>query len=460
MKEKKNIDRLFQEQLKDFEATPNSQVWQNIQAELNQEKKKRRLLPFWLKYAGIAAALVLGVFMLKTGFQKDLTPTNTPIVKGQDSNQNRSIDKDPSIKKEAKIIQEEALVTNENIPSKNEANQINTNTKRNKYNSTQNKSPKENTANEKNDVVAQQRTLLAENNSKTTKDLLETVVKNNTESKVVDATNANADKKEAATKTVEEKNELEEILKTKTEKKTELASISKNKWQITPNIAPIYLNTNSGGSAIDNQFSDNEKTAEKSLSYGLGINYAINSKIAIRTGINKVVLGYNTTDITYSPGLATNSITTINYLPSNAVEIKNEASFNTLNSTEKSIQNTTTGSINQTMGYYEFPLEISYSLLDKKFGISLIGGFSTLFLDENKISLVSSQSNVELGEANNLNKIHLSSNFGVGFKYQLFPSIQFHFEPTIKYQMNTFSSQSNNFKPVFLGLYSGVSYRF
>ena len=33
MKEKKNIDRLFQEQLRDFEATPDNQVWLNIEAE-------------------------------------------------------------------------------------------------------------------------------------------------------------------------------------------------------------------------------------------------------------------------------------------------------------------------------------------------------------------------------------------------------------------------------------------
>ena len=34
-------------------------------------------------------------------------------------------------------------------------------------------------------------------------------------------------------------------------------------------------------------------------------------------------------------------------------------------------------------------LELSYKILDKKFGIDLIGGVSTLFLNANSISLIS-----------------------------------------------------------------------
>ncbi|MGA9636894.1 hypothetical protein [Flavobacterium sp.] len=463
MKEKKNIDRLFQEQLKDFEATPNNQIWLNIEAELKKDKKKRRIIPLWFQYSGIAGALILGLFIMKTGFQKEVLPTNTSVVKSQDTNQSRSIDNETSIKKDVKIIEEEAMVIKEIIPSKKNSKQNNLRSISQKYKekNTYSFTKKENIQEIKNNpIVHQQASQLAENKSTNKQSLGNSVLEDNNNTTILDPKIASSDTKKTITNTKEETNDLEDILKTKTEKKTEIASVSKSRWLITPNIAPVYLNTSSGGSAIDNQFSNNEKVAETGLSYGLGIHYAINSKIAIRTGINKVVLGYNTNNIDYAPGLTTNSIATIDYLPSNAIEIRNKASFSALNSTEKNIQKNTTGAINQQMGYYEFPLEISYSLLDKKFGISIIGGFSSLFLDENKIYLVSSQSNVELGEANNLNKIHLSSNFGIGFKYQLIPSIQLNFEPTIKYQMNTFTSQSNNFKPFFIGLYSGISYRF
>src|SRR5690554_3098871 len=60
MSDKKHIDRIFQEKFKDFEATPNPQVWNNIQNKLNKPKKDRKkVLPFWYKLAGVAALLLL-----------------------------------------------------------------------------------------------------------------------------------------------------------------------------------------------------------------------------------------------------------------------------------------------------------------------------------------------------------------------------------------------------------------
>ena len=98
-------------------------------------------------------------------------------------------------------------------------------------------------------------------------------------------------------------NELDEILKKKTDQKKEVVAMQQlDRWQITPNIAAVYLNPNSGGSAIDAQFSENQKTAENSLSFGVGIHYAVSKKMALRSGINKLSLGYNTNNIIYSTG--------------------------------------------------------------------------------------------------------------------------------------------------------------
>ena len=156
-------------------------------------------------------------------------------------------------------------------------------------------------------------------------------------------------------------------------------------------------------------------------------------------------------------------ITTINYDPNNEIKIVTADAANAnnlLTSSEKGLQKTDTGALNQKMGYYEFPIELSYTLSNKKIGINLIGGVSTLFLNENKISMVSTQTNVAIGEAKNLNKVHLSTNVGVGFNYQFIKSFQLNFEPIVKYQFNTFTKDDNNFKPLFLGLYTGVSYSF
>jgi hypothetical protein len=59
---------------------------------------------------------------------------------------------------------------------------------------------------------------------------------------------------------------------------------------------------------------------------------------------------------------------------------------------------------------FKVPVEISYLLLDKKTGIHVIVGFSTLLLDTNKIALQSSETNLPLGQAINLdNKFYNKS---------------------------------------------------
>ena len=79
MKEKKNIDRLFQEQFRGFEETPNNQVWLNIEAEL-KKNKNRKVLPIWFKYTGIAAAFFLVLFILNTDQTFDLKTENRIIL--------------------------------------------------------------------------------------------------------------------------------------------------------------------------------------------------------------------------------------------------------------------------------------------------------------------------------------------------------------------------------------------
>ena len=127
---------------------------------------------------------------------------------------------------------------------------------------------------------------------------------------------------------------------------------------------------------------------------------------------------------------------------------------------ELAFQNKDDGYLSQQMSYMEVPVEVSYKLLDRKFGIQFITGVSTLFLNDNKVSVMSNGLSTTVGEANNLNKVHFSTNIGLGFKYSFWKSFEANFEPTFKYQINTFNENSGGFKPYIIGLYSGLSYKF
>ena len=58
MRDFKNIDRLYQENLKDFEVFPPNRSWDAIEKQLVNSPKKRRY-PIWLKISSIAALLML-----------------------------------------------------------------------------------------------------------------------------------------------------------------------------------------------------------------------------------------------------------------------------------------------------------------------------------------------------------------------------------------------------------------
>ena len=254
-----------------------------------------------------------------------------------------------------------------------------------------------------------------------------------------------------------EKNELEELLN---EKEKQIAKEQKlNRWQVTPNLAPIYFGSFENGSPLDNALDENTKSYNNNISYGVAVDYAVSKKVKIRTGVNAFTVNYNTNDITFfqnsNARMMRNVDPTLQGSLIEIVPIKNVVT--TFNRTQGE-QNL--GVLNQKMGYIEMPFEVSYKLVDKKFGVEILGGMSTLFLNENEVFLQTDDMTMKIGEATNLNSVHFSTNFGVGLNYGFLKNFQARIEPTFKYQLNTFTRDSQNFKPYIFGIYTGVSYRF
>lgn len=263
-------------------------------------------------------------------------------------------------------------------------------------------------------------------------------------------------------------NALEELLNEKENKVTKEPKL--NRWQITSNVAPIYFGSTSGGSPIDSTFSGNPKQYDTQVSYGIGASYAISKRLSVRTGINKVALSYDTNDVELYASIDNGGLKnvdmpagneTLNFARNTATARGSEANrMQSAMVTGELVTDKFSGTINQKMGYIEVPVELSYALIDKKFGVNVIAGVSTLFLSDNQIVLTSEGMRTDLGKANNLNQTHFSSNVGLGVKYRFLKSFEANFEPIFKYQINTFSKDSGDFKPYFFGLYTGISFRF
>jgi hypothetical protein len=93
-------------------------------------------------------------------------------------------------------------------------------------------------------------------------------------------------------------------------------------------------------------------------------------------------------------------------------------------------------------------------------GLNVIGGFSSFFLNSNELFSETNDSRTLIGEAVNVNRVSYSANFGLGLHYKMTKKINFNFEPMFKYQINTFNNTSGDFKPFFIGVYTGVGFKF
>lgn len=555
MKDKKNIERLFQEKFKDFEQHPPLDAWKNIENRLQNKKKKRRIIPIWLKSTGIAAGILIAIGLFNffnnqsnVFIKQTIDDTNTPTVfknnntnetSKEDTNKLNLQDKVNSSNNENEIIRGNEIVTqkNKNTNSNDliisKTNQpIVLQNKRNENNATDYKvnSNKNSLVNRvfnlnsedsnmlSNDVQVQLSTLkkphLISPNSNKNKNafihndiqfnesIIDKLVVANNENENIDdfqsnneeilptlvinddvlnaatildtnkinqvlVTNENIQDSVAVVVEKTEQNELEKLLMQKEEGENadEKEKEKRSKWVISTNAAPVYFNSFSEGSPLDAQFTSNDKSYNTSVSYGVGLGYNLSSKWTIRSGINKFDMSYSTQDVYFSPVLKTE----VNNYSMNTLQVSRNSNsqymlfYNKTEDTFGDVENFSSdekGNLNQEISYYEVPLELTFKVLDKKFGVNLIGGMSTLILQRNTVILESSGLQMQIGEANNLNKLNFSGNIGVGFRYSFWKSFNANFEPVLKYQFNTFNDNAGNFKPYIVGLYTGLSYSF
>ncbi len=415
MLERKNIDRVFQESFKDLEIHPSKQVWNNIENSLNETNYKKTI-SLWQRLSGVAIILVLflmGNILYNTSRLDNPTIKVSNIDTGDFNFNNNNTE----IQNPKNIILVENKKTNKS--------------KQNKKNPIYIKNPNN-------------KVIVTNTDISTIYESIENKYIINKEDfiKEININNSIANN---------EANKIEETLKLSDNKK----------WSVGPTVAPVYYNSLQSGSPLNDNLSNSAKTADDALSVGIRINYQLTKKIQLQSGVNKVELAYNTKNVNAYISTAKNARNNINTNKSGIILTPSINNRNTdlsqANTLNKSNIN---GDLNQSIEYFELPLEMKYNLYDKKIGLNLVGGFSTFFLTNNSVSIVSQNSFTDLGQANNLNNINFSGNFGVDLDYKISKSWYLNVAPMFKYQFNTYSNNSGNFRPYYFGVYSGLNYKF
>lgn len=481
---KKSLDKLFQEKFTDFKEDPDEKVWYSIEASLNKRKKKR-IIPIWWQLGGIAALLAIGLLFFNpyegVTIPKDDSITN--IEQKDNESPTNDLDKVQKIPNDSEITSEKVnpVDTNDDgqvakslqykdaVTAKNEkANdfvQASNDTKVYKATDT--------------NIASKEQTFDGSDDQSET---LSNVIKeksNNSRLALGERSNENFDNKNDLINNTAEalkgndkeganhKKSLFDELNRQEEEETAIVEKSGKRWSAGPSIAPVYYDAMGKGSPVSPMFSSNSKSGNINLSYGVAIAYEISPKLSVRSGVHKVDYGYNTNDVYFTSSIAAISqgqISNINYAETseNLVVSSNNA---TLNSSSKSFDVSAknvnkSGVMAQQLGYLEVPVELSYALVNNKFGLNVIGGVSSLFLVDNEVDLTSGSLTTQIGEANNVNDLNFSANFGIGLGYQFSQNLRLNIEPVFKYQLNTFSNVDGTFNPYSIGVYSGLNFKF
>lgn len=492
--EKNNLDNLFRDNLKDFKEAPDDNVWNEIEASLDK-KRKKRIIPIWWKLGGVAALVAVLFYVVNpfntNGGTEKIIITDTQNATSVDDNNDSDEDVIPSVTDENTIETTEITSASD---EKSDPSLINTekslSTKSNKNsplvtNKSNNRerqilvaeneisTSKKEKGNESTLPINQQEVVIDSKN-KTVAD--QSDKKSSLESSEINRKNlVEPDKKNTVAEAVVEKDEKKKsiydaIAEQNKEEEKFVTEKSESRWAMGPSVAPVYFDAQGQGSPIHSNFASNTKSGNVNLSYGLQVSYGVSKKLSIRTGVHKVDFGYDTNDVVFSSSLqaSTNDlIDNINYSQASrnlVVESKSRTetalSDNSTSSEFNAASASLEGRMVQQMGYLEVPFELNYALVDKKLGINVIGGVSSLFLIDNSVSLESEGLVTEMGQANNLNDVNFSTNIGLGFNYEFSQKVQLNLEPVFKYQLNTFSETAGQFRPYTIGVYSGISFKF
>ncbi len=469
MKDNTNMDKLVREKLDDFTVAPPSHVWGNIQEQLAAERRKKsRLLIAWIS----AAAVVVFAFMAGWYFNDRTGGSNPDLFENQITQHNT--------KEEIKEIQNEK--------------------------SSQSESGKEALVNESGNIhLAEavkgesQKATIHLNENRNENKVIETVEKtsyqllesleamfsfNSEEISLAEHKKPNVDRRITAN---------DRLLIAENIRNNNKQKQKENGWIVGANLSAAYSSHSASYSqqyASNMTYSDNNHNSNvgggisvqyktgKRLRFESGVYYSPNGQATDNTSSGLFKFSSNS-DLMYSPsdnvsdalsgidipvgisdeGISINSaagIVNIDESPKGTLLTTRAESSVGYNNTLSS-----SGELSQVFEFVEVPLYARYSLVDKRFGLELMGGFNAGWLVGNNVYINNEYGKQQIGSVQDISTLNFSSTIGLGFNYSLSKHLSIGLEPRLNYYLKSISSNPEvNYRPYNIGIYTGVYYEF
>ena len=457
MKENKNIDELFREKLQNYEQEPPAYLLENIFAGAAVNSKRRRLV-FW-RISAVAAALLLAFI---AGWQFN---TNNNADLNKQSLATKATDNQNIMENLTQTESHTAQVASgKSIQKKTDINPVIS--ARSTY--------------EKNNSKVETSLVAATNESHQLK-LIQgrsSLIPNNPES----VWRLQKQKQpEQSVKSIDQQimEQNQQLLMVQNAEK------GKGKWLVGAQATPVYSVSKSSQSA---QYARNMLSSESSnpvdLGGGLTVEYKPGKRWSVQSGVYYSGLAQTSGNSTYGGSKNSLAADVASKYLTTKVNVDASTSKISMNSSAGVIEfsgipsqvvignNIETNSMasavfvsdarfTQNFEYVEIPLYLRYTVLNKRFGIEMMGGFSSNLLVGNQTYIESNLGKTLVGKTNDMEVMNYSGTLGVGFKYGLSKSFFLNLEPRVKYYLNSLNNnESVSYKPYTIGVFTGLSYEF
>ena len=436
-----NIDLLFRNGLKDYEVTPPAEVWTNLQPAVGRKKKYM----FFLQSAATIALLVsVSIFAYRWGYEASKERFSAELA-------NININNEP-------VTPVEIVIPSAIIPEKTETAAV---------------------------IV-----------TVSPQEFEEIAVPVVAKSEIIDVTYAesfNVDISKRLMAGMESFPSIQEPAKIKHDEVLlpepqpiiyqdiyyeNVVDNKNDRWSILAMASPMYQ---SQFTTSDNELAHKIMSSDKgraSYSGGMGFAYKINKRFSLQSGIYYSALGQELGKVNayagfekVNPTKGSNNfkVPTSNgtvfstnpdvFLSSNTGRVDTKYTPEDFDPNKN--LNYLSNSIYQDLSFLELPLMLRFKAIDRKMGVSFIGGLSYNFLVDNSVYTIDGGGKYPVGTTEGLSNLSVSSSLGMGMEYKVSKSISFNVEPTFRYFLNSSNSDRiNGLHNYAIGVFSGFSYKF
>lgn len=468
-----HIDKEIREKLEGFSAEPPAHLWNNIQGQMGSIRRKKRMAIIgWTS----AAAVVVFAFIAGWMLNNESGEVMPEVVEQQQEINNQS--------------QQEPLNLdeNQNIAANQATEEEQTKTFE--------------TTNEPVILEASKTTFIAENQKVAVESREESteLLRNPEEYDLIKTRSVvfvkPQNEKLAAFKEpktiyeVELSGDDQAMIAANLERKDQVSE-EEHGWIIGAHISPGYA---SHSSSYSRTYSQNMNRAMEggvsNTGGGFSIQYKSGKRLRIESGVyyaqnsqsvgasNRLLdfdPGYNMADgmvsEAASPGFANVVQVSRTGITMNStagvVKMRNTpqgAQINAITDASKDVYSTTLvaeGEFSQVFDLLEIPLYLRYKVLDKKFGIDVLGGLNAGLVVGNNAYIENNSGKQNIGTTEDISTMNVSGTVGVGVNYALGRHVSLAMEPRFNYFLNSINTSPDvDYKPYRFGVFTGIYFAF